>query len=805
MRIGARLWPSHFVRKIVACAALGLAGVASAAPVHLRWVVWGSDESMTLLRNELVNFERAHPDIRVDLENANSNYQEKLLVQVAAGTAPDVAMMDPPNFQRFALRGALLPLDDFIAHTPGFDLGAYYPQIVRASSLNGKLYILPRDIAPTGLVFYNKDLFRKKGIPFPDGSWTWDFKPRPELREKCFTWVMRQLQEKAPDGHVTRWSFATNYTPFMAQLFVYSLGGRFADDPEHPTRITYDDPRVLAGFEFLRHITYDEQWVPDAGRVFSGMQTSTGHLFAEGKIAMYLSGSWDFPFMRGALKKGQPGFFDWDVTLAPAYKDGARAFATGGSGYSILSGTRHPREAWELVRWMAGPHGMLALAHGGDAQPAIRALARSEPWIPGPHSPPEERYPANRIVTDEAVKYVVFAPSAEYWPEVNDYVMQKAETIFNGSSATRPALLDGNRNAQRRLDLLLRDRKGGPFPWGAGAALGLLAAIGLGAWVYAPERGKRRTARERKEAWAAYGFLAPWLVGFLGLTLGPMLLSFLMSFADWDTITPARWRGLENYHEAFAFDPRFWTALKVTFVYSAVAVPLGLAFGLGLSLLLNVKVRGIPFFRTCYYLPSVASTVAVSLIWQKIFSRDDGLLNLLIYGADGKSNFLGLASLLHGLAGPTGKVDWLGNESTALPSIVLMSLWGIGGTAIILLASLQSVPPHYYEAATVDGAGPWRRFRNVTVPLISPALFFSLITGVIGSFQVFTQAFVMTSGGPNDATMFYMLHLYNQAFLNLRMGYASALAWLLFLIVMAFTALQLSLRRWVYYEGEEAR
>jgi multiple sugar transport system permease protein len=208
-----------------------------------------------------------------------------------------------------------------------------------------------------------------------------------------------------------------------------------------------------------------------------------------------------------------------------------------------------------------------------------------------------------------------------------------------------------------------------------------------------------------------------------------------------------------------------------------------------------------PLWRTCYYIPSLASAVASALIWKKVFQVDGGILNGLIYGADGKHNFLGLASALAPLADSSGRVNWLGNEKTALASLILMSLWGIGGGMVILLAGLQNVPQYLYEAATLDGAGPLKRFRNVTLPMVSPTLFFALITGFIGSFQVFTPALLMTDGGPNMSTSFFMLHLYKQAFLSLRMGYASALAWVLFFLILIFTVLQLRMSRWVYYEG----
>jgi multiple sugar transport system permease protein len=283
-------------------------------------------------------------------------------------------------------------------------------------------------------------------------------------------------------------------------------------------------------------------------------------------------------------------------------------------------------------------------------------------------------------------------------------------------------------------------------------------------------------------------------------TAGPMILSLMMSFTDWDIIRPAMYRGVANYTEAFGVDQRFWPSIQVTLLYTLFSVPFGLVVALALALLLNVKVKGMPVYRTLYYLPSLASAVASSLIWKMVFRADGGLLNLVLYS--GPATALGIPKMLSPLAGNEHYVNWLGSEKTALSSLILMSMWGAGGGMIILLAGLQGVPQFLYEAATVDGASPWKRFKVITLPMISPALFFSLLTGFIGSLQTFSQALLMTQGGPGNSTYFYIYNLYTQAFMNLRMGYSSALAWILFLIILVFTGVQLKLSKWVYYEGE---
>lgn len=291
--------------------------------------------------------------------------------------------------------------------------------------------------------------------------------------------------------------------------------------------------------------------------------------------------------------------------------------------------------------------------------------------------------------------------------------------------------------------------------------------------------------KRRQNLWG-YLFLSPWLVGFFTLTAGPMATSFWLSLRKYDFAT-SEFVGAENYRRLLFEDPLFWKSLQVTLLYALFSVPLGIAGSLALALLLNTKVRGIALFRTLFYLPSLVPAVASGVLWQWAFNADNGLIN----------RALGL----FGFGGP----HWLQDEQWTLPAFVLMSLWGIGGgRMVIFLAGLQGISPTYYEAAELDGASSWRSFRHVTLPLLSPVMFFNLILGAIGSFQIFTQAYVMTGGGPNNASLFYALNIFRNAFEYFKVGKASAMAWALFVILLAVTGLQLGVaKRWVHYEGEK--
>jgi len=295
---------------------------------------------------------------------------------------------------------------------------------------------------------------------------------------------------------------------------------------------------------------------------------------------------------------------------------------------------------------------------------------------------------------------------------------------------------------------------------------------------------KLRSLTSKPGFWG-FLFVTPWLIGFLIFTAGPMLTSLYLSFTKYD-LNSIKFVGTTNYRRLFFDDPLFWKSLRVTFFYALFAVPLGIIGSLALALLLNQKVAGQRVFRTIFYLPALVPAVASSLLWSWIFNSDYGLLN---YG-------LGLFGI--------GGAEWLADEKYTLWAFIIISLWGVGGgRMVIFLAGLQGISDSYYEAARIDGASPWQQFRAVTLPQLSPVIFFNLILGVIGSFQVFAEAYVMTNGGPNNATLTYALNLFRNAFEYFKLGKASAMAWVLFVILLGITGLQFwGSKRWVYYEGE---
>ncbi|MBO1906731.1 sugar ABC transporter permease [Microvirga sp. 3-52] len=285
-------------------------------------------------------------------------------------------------------------------------------------------------------------------------------------------------------------------------------------------------------------------------------------------------------------------------------------------------------------------------------------------------------------------------------------------------------------------------------------------------------------------ALVSYSFLAPWLIGFLGLTLGPTLASLYLSFTNFDLLQDPQFIGTANYQRIVTNDVKFWHSMQVTFTYVILAVPLKLAFALGLAMVLNRGIAGLPLYRALFYLPSLlGASVAIAVLWRQLFAKD-GLVNV--------------ALALFGIDGPS----WISDPNYSLYTLVLLSIWQFGSPMIIFLAGLRQIPPDVYEAASIDGANKMQQFVKITLPLLTPVIFFNGIVQTIDAFKAFTPAFIISegTGGPIDSTLFYTLYLYQEGFAYFRMGYASALAWILLIIIACFTAFSfLTSRYWVHY------
>ncbi|WP_323014744.1 sugar ABC transporter permease [Devosia sp.] len=305
----------------------------------------------------------------------------------------------------------------------------------------------------------------------------------------------------------------------------------------------------------------------------------------------------------------------------------------------------------------------------------------------------------------------------------------------------------------------------------------------------APARERAATPSLWRRFWqqdaAGYLFLLPWLIGFFGLTVGPMITSLYLSFTHFDLLTAPRWAGADNYIRMFTNDPKFAASMRVTMFFVVFSVPLKLAFALAVAMLLNRGIKGLPLYRALFYLPSLlGASVAIAILWRQIFAGD-GLVN----------KFLSI----FGIVGPS----WISNPQYSLWTLIVLSIWQFGSPMIIFLAGLRQIPQDMYEAASLDGASKWRQFWKITLPLLTPVVFFNAIIQTIEAFKSFTPAFIISggTGNPINSTLFYTLYLYQEAFGFFRMGYASALAWVLLALVGLFTAFSfLTSKYWVHYD-----
>ena len=370
-------------------------GVARSEPVVIRYACTDGADSIGVINQIVREFEATHPGIRIKVEPvvSGANYSDKLLAMVAANIAPDVARMGQSDYRQFAIRKAILPLDSFVRQSPDVRLDDYYPNVVHYFSYDGHLWVLPRAISSSGLVFYNKRLFREAGVSEPNGDWSWDFRRRPELGDKDFFTCVQRLT-KTVGGKTVQFGYSTSWPQLWMSTLLNSSGKSLWDNDEHPTRMTATDPDVEKVFMLASDTVNKFHWLPSNSDI-STNNSNVHDEFVKGHVAMMQSGAWECKKLREEMKD------PWDVAVVPRFRDEPVRTLGELTGTAIFSTTEHPRESWEFVRWMDGPHGMIPLAQAGLDQPAMPRLARSTAWIPGRGVPPE-----HLAVTDAAAAAV---------------------------------------------------------------------------------------------------------------------------------------------------------------------------------------------------------------------------------------------------------------------------------------------------------------------------------------------------------------------------------------------------------------
>jgi multiple sugar transport system permease protein len=612
-------------------------------------------------------------------------------------------------------------------------------------------------------------------------------------------------------------------------LFGWANGGRFMS--EDGRTCTLNDPKIVEALQWTTDL-YDALGGMSSVVAFrKGFQGDAQDPFIQNQIAMYVNGDW---FLRDLVRYKPDmrfGTYPPPVPAARAASGHREMTWVAGFAYCIPS-TCAPEKrdaAWTLVKFLSSVRGgMLMNEH--DAQ---RERAQGRLYMP--------RLKANRKLNDAQMDRYVRIPGVPqhvqaalqthldllpggYFRPVSP-VGQKlwnaqadAQDLAWAHSMPVQDVLDAQTElVQRALDDLYTERpRGGVVNWWPWVAGYLVALVLLAVWVYR-RYAKRFPARGfyRKEWLAGPLFASPWLIGFIALAGGPMVFSAVMSFTEYDVINDARWVGLDNYREMFTHD---WGGLNadgnetlptgvrhalVNTLYMAIGLPLNMIVGLALAMLLDTGIRGMRGYRTLFFLPAIMPVVAASILWLWVFNAQNGLMNWF-FGWTGINALIDWCRQTFDFFTLRTPIAWLTDPHTSKPALIIMGLWGAGSSMIIWLAGLKSIPTHLYEAAAIDGAGPLHRLFRITLPMLSPYILFNLIIGLIQTFQIFTQAYIMTPNGyPERSTYFYVYKLFDECFSYFRLGYGSAMAWVLFAIVLALTLINMQLsRKWVYYAGE---
>ncbi len=737
--------------------------------VTLTVLHWGNTEEEAIVEHLVREFERTRPGVRVQRLHAG-DYDAKLKTMLAAGTPPDLFYLRYEDVPDFAEQDMVMRLDAAAIA----ELDDFYPMLVNAFRWDpdaqrtgrGDLVGLPKDFT-TMVMYINLDLFRRAGVAVPYDGWTW-----AQYRD-----AMRRIAALGPDIHggvIKTW-------PMVLRNLVWSHGGAFFGDDFTDVRL--DEPGALAAMQLVVDTRFTDRSVFNA----TGISQDEDDLFRRGRIgAIGPLGRWMAPRYRKIES------FGWDVVPLPHAEGAAPVSAIATVAWAVSSQTKHPEQAVDLLRFLCGREGQVMSSELGLAIPSMRSVAESDAFLsPG-------RKPANARLYLDMIDHGRLGqnPRLRQFDRILGNEMQAVLQHHDATPAQAAAAVE--RKWLAELASPLNSRAYGRMPWATVIAVTCVLLAAATASLVWFARREKLGAIARGQQRAGWMFVGPWVAGFLLFVLGPMVLSLLLAMTKWSAMAPlssAQFVGFDNFVHLFAYDEDFGQSLWVTVYYTLLAVPIIQVAAILVALLMNQAVPGIALFRTAYFVPSVVTGVALVTLWITIFNNDTGLLNAALNPA---LNLLGLEA-----------PDWFGTDSEwfAVPALVMMSLWGVGGGMVIYLAGLKNIPASLYEAARIDGASPVRQFFAVTAPMLSPLIFFNVVMGVIGSFQVFTQAYVIrgSSGGTNKDMLFYVLHLYDHAFRFHNMGYASAMAWVLFVILLALTLLVFrGSRGLVHYEGLKA-
>ncbi len=683
--------------------------------VVMNWSGGGGRQEEEIVANLIARFEAEHPDIRIKRINPgdSGSFNTKLQTMMAANVAPDVFYMGGERFANFAASGRLMEIEPLIradeaAGRDTLDLDDFYQNTLDSFRFDGEttgsgaLYGVPKDFTTWGF-YYNKDLFDAAGLTYPNDlpveSWTWE----------TFARYARRLAELP--GVLGGAEFSVWDDPVRAYLWSYGVD---VVDDEFNSRLF--EPEVYGRLKQLYDWRFSEPWrqlQPDGTSIntlVSGdSQVAQGQdIFVTGRVGMVGPlGRWVAPIYRDITA------FEWDFAAMPMGTERANLVAT--VAWSINARTEHPEAAWQLVKFLTGESGQRRIAELGLAIPTLKSVANSAAFS-DPTVPPEH----DNVYLEQA-EYARVAKIPGY-PEWKAALSRRFEQFLRSGDPMEQTLraLEQEWESDRANPL-----RSGTFPalrWDWVLVLVLAPVTALGAFGLWRWRAGRPGVIAQREELSGYAMISPWLLGFAAFMAFPIVMSLILSFARWTgytTLAEAEWVGGANYATLFGSDGRFWNSLWVTAYYALFAVPIGQMIALALALLLNHDLKLSGFFRSALYLPSVLAGVGVAILWRWVFDGEVGLLNT--YLLDPVLDPLGVES-----------PRWFTADARTFgpPAFAIMSFWALGGTMVIYLAGLKGIPVELYEAAAIDGSSLWQRFRNITLPMLSPVIFFNGIMAI---------------------------------------------------------------------------
>ena len=769
----AFLFLAAFIWSLLMVGTTWLHGRDGGTKTKLHVMFWGSPNEVHDVEAAVNQFENSHPHIRVVPIPVSGPYYTKLDSMLAAGDPPDVMYVSASRVHELVHSHVLKNLYPYIqarlraGRMQWFN--DYFPKVLGAFRFGHQsqpsYFGLPKDFT-TMVMFVNLRLFHRANLAIPYRGWTW----RKYERD------VQIITQRCQTGNARIFGGGLVTSTRMLRNIVWTFGGHFFSSA-HGTGLDLINYHTMSALHFIRRLRFRNGTVYN--HIGVGFTQRSLRAFLAGRVGVI--GPWGRWFVPQCRDEPQLQF---DVVPIPHARGIKPVSLISTVAWGMAAACKHPQAAFKLLTYLSGPPGQLITTRGGLSVPSLRSLAESRHFL-RPQAQPQH-----------AEVFLAEANSGRIAPGIREdrtfnHLLRDTvgQSINLNSGAPEEKAVEMARRWRAINRSPLRRGHFAHMPWpeliASGFVLIALGMLMLLLWALQQQW--------KKESLGGLLFISPWLAGFAGLTLFPMVLSLFLSLTRWrpiTTLSAARFVGITNYQQILFHDPHFIHSLWITFIYTAMAVPLGQVIALVLAILLHRPLRGMAIFRFIALMPLAVSSVCLGTLWLTMFNDHHGLINEL------------LRPLLRlvGLHPP----DWFGRDAHlwATPAYAFMSFWTIGGAVIVYVAGLSRISASLYEAAVIDGAGGLRRFFSITLPMLSPIIFFNFVVSLIGTLQIFSQAQVMTDGRPGDTSLFYVLYIFQQGFEYFHFGYAAALSWLLFVFILGLTILVFRLsRRYVSYEG----